>query len=654
MVLKSSTTLALTPTMKAYARIIFFYFLSQLPTSLEGQVLLKTRIKVLGGSQVVLRDTSFITKRDTVISLNEEEIYQVKIRSDPYRKSANFYDSLEVRSVKSKVSTGIFDLVIRKKKRKVRAVTVLVKAELPFMPYRGYRIASLNFHAVPILEGSVLDTLQEATTRLGKVVNKLHKDTRKRIVRNNLLFEVGDVVDPYLMADNERLLRQFPTLKDARIYLKLNKENPDEVDVVIVTQDVNSLGVSGRVLSVTNYRADIFDKNMLGYARQLKLSYFKNTNGIPIHGIESILYDPNLFASFLQGELQYTNNYLRKRSRLTVGRDFFASNIKYAGGIEVYKTKENFYFEDYDTLALAYTENALDVWVGRSFEFEKRKNIILAMRINPRHFPASSTILQDSNSFFRDRTLLLSSVTYVNRNYLKTLRIRGFGRTEDVPTGGSLTLLGGKEWNTFADRKYVEINSNYGNYFSNFGYINISFVGGTYLVNREAEDGLVSFTTQYFSDLKRWRKNQIRQFVNASYVRGFNRILDRSVGINGKWESSNGLRPTGNARLNLSFETVYFMSWYVYGFQFALYHRFDWSSLSSIPTVSLRNNNFTSFSLGMRTLNENLVFPTFSFEFSYFAKSELYPSLFQFTLSTSISNSFRNSLSGKPTASLFN
>jgi hypothetical protein len=96
------------------------------------------------------------------------------------------------------------------------------------------------------------------------------------------------------------------------------------------------------------------------------------------------------------------------------------------------------------------------------------------------------------------------------------------------------------------------------------------------------------------------------------------------------------------------------MSWYVYGFQFALYHRFDWSSLNSIPIVSVKNNNFTSLSLGMRTLNENLVFPTFSFEFSYFAESGLYPALFQFTLTTSISNTFRNSLSGKPMVALFN
>lgn len=651
---KSSTNLALTNIMKLSASIILLYFFFSLSSTLEAQVLLKTRVKVLAGSQVVLRDTSFITKRDTLISFNEVEIYQVKIRTDPYRISANFYDSLEVRSVKSKVSRGVFDLMIRKKKRKVRATTVLVKAELPFIPFKGYRIVSLKFHAVPIFEGSVLDTLQVATTRLGRLVNGVHKDTRKRIIRNNLLFQVGDAVDPYLMADNERLLRQFPTLKDARIYLKRSKENPEEVDVVIVTQDVNSLGVSGRVSSITNYRVDVFDKNMLGYARQLKLSYFRKADGEPERGIETILYDPNLFASFLQGELQYTNNYLRERSRLTVGRDFFTSNIKYAGGLELYNTKENFYFEDYDTLTLAYTENAIDFWIGRSFEFEKRKNVILAMRINPHHFPASSTILQDSNSFFRNRTLLLSSITFVNRNFLKTLRIRGFGRTEDVPTGGSIGLVAGKEWSLYADRQYLEINTNYGNYFSNFGYINMSVVGGTYFVNRFTEDGIVSLGIQYFSDLTRLRKTQIRQFVNASYVKGFNRVLDRSVAITGKWEDINGLRPTGNERLNLSFETVYFMSWYVYGFQFALYHRLDWSSLNSFPRISSRNHNFTSFSVGMRTLNENLVFPTFSFELSYFARSGVYPALFEFSFSASITNSFKNSLSGKPVVTPFN
>lgn len=647
-------TFALLAAMKVCGYFVLFLHFIYLPYTLEGQVLLKTRVKVPGGSQVVLRDTSFITRRDTVITLNEIEIYQVKIRADPYRRATDFYDSLEIRSVKGKVSNGVFDLIIRKKKRKVRAVTVLVKAEAPFMAYKGYRIATIKFHAVPILEGSVLDTLQEATTRLGRLVNRFHKDTRKRIVRNNLLFEAGEVVDPYLMADNERLLRQFPTLKDARIYVKRNKDNPDEVDVVVVTQDVNSLGVSGRMSGITNYRLDVYDKNMLGYARQLRLSYFKKSDGEPERGIEAILYEPNLFGSFLQAELQYTNNYLRERSRLTVDREFFASTVKYAGGLELYKTQEKFYFEDYDTLTLAYTENAVDVWAGRSFEFEKRKNIIMALRFNPRYFPESDGILQDSNSFFRDRTLLLGSITYVNRNYLKTLRIRGFGRTEDVPTGGSVSLLFGKEWNAFADRFYMGFNTNYGKYFTDIGYLNMSFIGSAYLVNRYVEDGLLSLTTQYFSDLKKWRKSQIRQFIDASYVRGFNRLLDRGVGINGRWETVNGLRPTGNARLNLSFETVYFMSWYAYGFQFALYHRFDWSILNSMPYISSVNKNFTSLSVGMRTLNENLVFPTFSFEFSYYAQSGIYPALFKFTISTSITNTFRSSLSGKPMIASFN
>ena len=101
---------------------------------------------------------------------------------------------------------------------------LLLKSEEIFKPYAGYTIGSITFKGVDMLEGSVIDTLQEATTKFGKFVNKVHRDTRAVIIKQNLLFKVGDVVDPYKLADNERVLRQFKTLRDVRIYLRRNKK----------------------------------------------------------------------------------------------------------------------------------------------------------------------------------------------------------------------------------------------------------------------------------------------------------------------------------------------------------------------------------------------------------------------------------------------
>jgi hypothetical protein len=613
-----------------------------------------TRLKVKKGLLVVLRDTTFLTKRDTVLLLSEQEKATIRIRENPYVKSSDFYDSLSISAYKHKVTREIFDLVVKKRGRKEKLVNAVVKSEEVFMPYAGYTIGSIVFKSVDMLEGSVIDTLQKAQTKLGKFVNKVHKDTRARIIANNLLFQVGDNVDPYQLADNERILRQFISIRDARIYLTKNKDSPNTVDVVVVTQDVTSIGVAGSYSSLGKFRFDIYDINMLGYAKQLRVSYFRNSDNFPKNGYEVTLREPNWAGTFLQGELQYTDNYLRHRTRFALGRDFFAPEIKYAGGIELYRTQEKYYFEDYDTLEMAYTENNMDLWAGRSIEFKKRMNLIFSTRINSKSFTSKPFVSSDSNSFFYDRTLLLGSVALTKRNYLKSLRILGFGRTEDIPIGGSINVIFGNEANEFINRKYYEVGGTLARYFPKVGYLNLSAAAGSFFKEQTVEDGLVILNGLYFSDLIKLRKNQVRQFIYFNYTKGFNRILDRTIGLNGKWRNEDGFVPLGNERITLGFESVYFMSMYLYGFQFALFHRIDFKLLSNKTTLFHKNSSFPIFTAGVRMINENLVLPRLSVELSYFGGNENYSPAWQFKLGTSLIDLFGTNQVFKPQVLKFN
>ncbi len=613
-----------------------------------------SRIKVKKGLLVVLRDTTFITKRDTVLVLSEVEKATIRIRENPFVKSSNFYDSLSISAYKHKVTREIFDLVVKKRGRKEKLVNAVVKSEEIFMPYTGYAIGSIVFKNVDMLEGSVIDTLQKAETKLGKFVNKVHKDTRAGIIANNLLFHVGDKVDPYQLADNERILRQFISLRDARIYLTKNKDSPNTVDVVVVTQDVTSIGVAGSYSSLGKFRLDIFDINILGYAKQLRVSYFRNSANFPKNGYEVTLREPNWAGTFLQSELQYTNNYLRQRTRFALGRDFFAPEIKYAGGIELYRTREKYYFEDYDTLEMPYTENNLDLWAGRSIEFKKRMNLIFSTRINSKDFTSKPFISNDSNSFFYDRTLLLGSVALIKRNYLKSLRILGFGRTEDIPIVSSVNVIFGNEANEFINRKYYEVGGSFARYFPKIGYLNISAAAGSFFKQQVAEDGLVIINGLYFSDLIKLRKNQLRQFIYFNYTKGFNRILDQTIGLSGKWKNIDGFVPLGNERITLGFESVYFMSWYVYGFQFAIFHRIDFKLLSNEDSLFHKKSVFPIFTGGARMINENLVLPRISLQLSYFGGNESYGPAWEFKLRTSLIDIFGTNQVFKPHVLKFN
>lgn len=612
------------------------------------------KILVKKDMEVVLRDTSFITKRDTLVYLTDEEAKKMKVRVNPHRTSSDFYDSLRLRSQENSFTKDVYAFVVKKKKRKKKLISIVVKSETIFKPYAGYRIATITFKSVDLLEGSVTDTLQHATSGFGKFVNKVHRDTRARIVVQNLLFEVGDEVDPYQLADNERVLRQFITLRDARIYLSKNPDSMNEVDVVIVTQDVTSIGVSGDYRSLKNFRFDVYDINTLGYARQFQLSYYRHLSATTRHGYGVLLRDPNFLHSFMQAELEYTDADVRQRARVSLGRDFFTPQIRYAGGMEAYRTTEDFLFEDYDTLRVPYTENAIDFWAGRSIEFKKRMNLIFSTRVNTRRFIHRPYVSKDSNSYFYNRTLLLASVSFTKRNFLTTIRIRGFGKTEDLPIGGSVNLIGGKEINEFIDRYYIELNGTYNHYFSALGYFNLLFALGSFYKAGINEDGLLICNGTYFTNLIKLRRAEVRQFVYVNYIKGYNRVLDQTVRTAGKWEDALGQRPLGNERLSMGFETVYFMPWYVYGFQFALFHRFDLNLLTMNASLFSRPSAFPSIRIGVHTLNENLVLPVFSFDLAYYGKNKIYVAAWEFRFSTTLRNLFGTSQAFKPTVPIFN
>ena len=220
------------------------------------------------------------------------------------------------------------------------------------------------------------------------------------------------------------------------------------------------------------------------------------------------------------------------------------------------------------------------------------------------------------------------------------MRIRGFGKTEDIPVGGAVSILFGKEVNQFVDRPYFELSGTFGKYYPTLGYINVSLGIGSFFRRGTSQDGLISITTTYFTDLYKKRRTQMRQFVFFTYTRGFNRILDQTISLRGKWEDNDERAPLGNQRTTVGLETVYFMPWYTYGFQFALFHRFDINLLSDEAPVFQKSSVFYAIRAGTRILNENLVLPAFSMELSYYGKNQNYPSAWELKVSTTLPNLF--------------
>jgi hypothetical protein len=600
------------------------------------------------GYQVILDDTSFVVGNDTVIIGR-----RIRMRQDPYVRSQRFYDSLSELAERSRVTKELHELLIRKQRRAQTVDSVLIKSEDSYGKYNGMTIRSIRIKKVDLLEGSVLDTVLVASSKVGKLVNRLHADTRDFIIRNNLLFKVGDKVDPYRLADNERLLRQFKTIRDARIYLKPAEGTTDQVDIVVVTQDVASVGASGTYSSLKDFSLDVYDINILGYAKQLQVSYFRNTNGTPQNGYEVLLREPNFGHSFVQGEIRYTDNYLRNRLSLFAGRDFLTPKMKYAGGVEIFKTKENYVINRNDTLPQPYAQESVDVWLGRSFPLAERTNFIVALRSNDYRFTSRPVVTKDSNQFFFDRNLILMGLTIFKTNYIKGSLIQGFGKTEDVPVNGWAGITFGPEYNDFTQRNYIDVHAGLGRYYDRAGYFHGDVTFGGFRTNQMWQDGVVNFNARYFSNLVPAGKTQVRQFVNFNYIRGYNRTVYRELVLGRGWRDSRKFVPTGNERIVFGLETVYFTPWYYYGFKFALYHGADFTVIGSDEKIIDPKNIFPSLKAGIRMLNDNLVFPTLSVDINYYIRNGDYKPSFSVGVSTSLPRLFGAPQNFKPQVASF-
>jgi hypothetical protein len=157
----------------------------------------------------------------------------------------------------------------------------------------------------------------------------------------------------------------------------------------------------------------------------------------------------------------------------------------------------------------------------------------------------------------------------------------------------------------------------------------------------------------YFSDLVRTRRSQVRQFVFFTYTAGLNRQVDKTIELEGKWSDENGVNPLGDERLTLGFETVYFMPWFLYGFQFAAYHRIDLSLLTYEGKLFSQDSFFPALKAGVRFFNDYLVLPSFSMELGYYGRNDRYSSKWEFRIATTLPDLFGTNQVFKPRVRVF-
>ncbi len=155
------------------------------------------------------------------------------------------------------------------------------------------RIASIAVLRHPVFDSNNNGTL----AKVYAAANWLHVETREHVIRRELLFEVGDCVDPLRFSESERLLRNFRFIESASV--ETRQRSDGDVDVIVVTRDDWTLRFEPRFnlgggFSITGL--GLAERNIAGRGSSIELLYIDRSGRDDV-GLS--YFDPQLLGSRL-------------------------------------------------------------------------------------------------------------------------------------------------------------------------------------------------------------------------------------------------------------------------------------------------------------------------------------------------------------------
>ena len=583
---------------------------------------------------VFIKAGHFITIGKFVYEINSDTTFVIpskidyKVKRNPEYKAQAFYDSLEVKASNKRWTKELYNLLIENDHGKNEKIAVRTqKSEDPFMPYTGLQIRNIYIKKLDVFGPTIADTSRVPKTWTEQTGNKLHIKTADWVIQNNIIVREGQRIDPYLLADNERLLRQLPFIHQAKIYVV----NVDEysADILVITKDVWSSAFGVTLDNTEEGNLEIWERNLLGLGREIQYNLYWDTEESPQIGHEGIFHVRNMYGTFLSGTIDFMDAFDTKKYGFNLSRPFYTPSIKYAGGVSVLKVSTIQGINYVDTIIpepIDYFQQS--IWIGRSFSISrkskqhpKRSNLIVSASLNNIDYTKRPEEVE-LNTFYtyHNRLLVLGSIAITHQNFYNSNLVYSFGRTEDIPYGSAVQLTMGGEENEYSSRFYMAGNLLGARFDRSYNYYFGSFSLGGFVNHGKLHQGVLDAKFKYITRLYSMGNFKFRHFVNAQYLRGINRFEDEYITLN----KNSGIRGfntdslNNNNKLLFNIESVSFTPLDLYGFKFAIYAFADFGFIGPDNKSILKNDMYSGIGLGLRIRNEKLAFKTLQFRFAYY------------------------------------
>jgi len=544
--------------------------------------------------------------------------------------TAQIYKDIHEYSLKNKLTRWIYSGIFVEPKAAEEPPASAPRTERvnPFLKDRGKVIRHIAVRTMDPFGFSVDDTTRLPVNTLQTWGNGLHRKTRPRLVKNLLLVESMQQLDPLRMSESERALRASPHINDARILVQPVEGERDSVDLLVLVHDKWSIDVDGEA-DLTSASGRIRDRNFMGWGQSLqqRVGFEPGVPQLDLSGSHEVY---NVRRSRVSTLAQYAVGPEGGRLGISLQRPFYSPLAKWAAGASWGQGWSRFTVLDSMGTIIedhALSPASLDLWAGRSFRLgdgqepgSSNSNFVLAARYAQTRYGARPPGALDPDGVFRARSLFLVSTGLSIRQYYKERYLYRFGTAEDVPEGLLLTFTTGmQKRERTANRPYLGADLSRGRNYANFGYLSAGMGYGTYFQRGDLVEGTFNLRLLYFTELHSWGRWHFRQFFRFNAVYGHAKPAFARLHIDGDqlYGYSSGGR-TGTHKELFRSETVFYAPWSFLGFKVAPVLLAGFATLGNTGDALFSGRIHSAFTVGLLVRNENLLIRTFELSLGFF------------------------------------
>jgi hypothetical protein len=529
-------------------------------------------------------------------------------------------------SNKKKLTKRLFSLLTRQPNMSTTVVDNKVSIDRQFIPYEGKTISDIRVVVLPPFGYDVrkFDSTPEIT-KIRKMGNNAHANTRLWVMRNNLPFKKGQEIDPLIMAETESFIRNIGYVND--VYIQIDSVSTTEANVTVVVRDNWSIGAYARNVS-TKVDVEVFDHNFVGLGNNFSLRGIFNTKTERKFGGGAGYKYPNLLRTFINIDASYADDILSRYQTVSIERPL-QKHLNIFGQVNHNILETNLSQVVWDSISPTYNEE-FSASLGYAFNPLGNDNtFVVSTRFlskNPRYKNVEKPDNPEYFQFIGNRMALLQLSLFRQRHF-RTHMVNSFGKIENFAYGYNVSAqFGYSEWSRFSKRGLygsfrVAANKQY-----RAGSVYFESAISSFFDKKKPFEGVLKLKLDMFSSLYHIGNQNYRHFLSVDY----SKRLDYIPGFRNHNFTFNDLTSmkfnnitnyTATEKLIIKTEGDVFSSLNIAGFRLLFYAFADFGWIADYNNTLLnRNNIHWGAGLGIRLRNDLLVFRTVELKIGYYPR----------------------------------